>query len=318
MITIKDIAKQAGVSVSTASRALNNNARISEATKTKIKKIAAQNGYLPNYNAKNLTTGEANVVGVIFPADKQATQDNPFFIEMLRGINEALMRRSFVLSVAIGKTQTTLLQNVKSMVEQAQIKKFIFLYTEKNDQISQYLRRKKLNFVVIGQPEQENHDRFVDNDNINAAKAATEFMFANHQVKQLVFIQSEHEWQYEINRRTGYEQAMRANKLTPIIFKLPDVETTKSLNRFLQQHPTVDGIISTDDLRLISFYQAWQSQAVPSHKLPAICFNNSQLVKLLGSQVTTVDMLPQSLGNGAVAVLFDRRVTHKVVAYKIN
>ena len=66
MATIKDIAARAGVSVSTASRALNDNPRISEATREKIKKIAVEIGYHPNYAARNLTRGEANMVGLVF------------------------------------------------------------------------------------------------------------------------------------------------------------------------------------------------------------------------------------------------------------
>ncbi len=52
MATIKDIAKLAGVSISTASRALNDNPRISEATRTKVKQIAAELGYSPTTTPK--------------------------------------------------------------------------------------------------------------------------------------------------------------------------------------------------------------------------------------------------------------------------
>lgn len=67
MATIKDIAQKAGVSVSTASRALNHNPRISEKTRQRIATIAKELGYQPNYNAQNLTRGESNMVGIIFP-----------------------------------------------------------------------------------------------------------------------------------------------------------------------------------------------------------------------------------------------------------
>ena len=55
--TIKDIAQRAGVSVSTASRALNDNPRISQATRLKVKQVANELNYQPNYNAQNLTRG---------------------------------------------------------------------------------------------------------------------------------------------------------------------------------------------------------------------------------------------------------------------
>src|SRR5699024_5202066 len=112
--TIRDIAKKAGVSPSTASRALNNNSRISEATIKKVKKIADEMGYLPDYNAKNLTNGEANAVGVVFPVGSE-TASNPFFINILSGINSELFKRQYSLSVAIANTEEALLENVRSM-----------------------------------------------------------------------------------------------------------------------------------------------------------------------------------------------------------
>src|SRR5699024_688693 len=118
MLTIRDIAAKAGVSVSTASRALNNNPRISAATRKRIQALAAAEGYRPNYNAKNLTSGEANAVGVVFPTSDRNSTDNPFYIDILRGINTELMKRQYVLSVAISKTADDLLENVKAMVAQ--------------------------------------------------------------------------------------------------------------------------------------------------------------------------------------------------------
>ena len=67
MATIKDVAAAAGVSVSTASRALNDNPRISTATVAKVKAAAAQLNYQPNRLARTLSTGEARMVGAIFP-----------------------------------------------------------------------------------------------------------------------------------------------------------------------------------------------------------------------------------------------------------
>lgn len=316
MITIRDVAKKAGVSVSTASRALNNNARISAATKVKIKKIADELGYLPNYNAKNLTLGKANVVGVIFPPAAEDSQDNPFYIDMLRGINDELLLHNFVLSVAMGATDKKLLQNVKSMVQQAKIKSFVVLYTDRNDLVTKYLRQQQLNFVVIGQPESGSADRFVDNNNVAAGQAATDYLIQNFAVKDPLFVQSEYGWQYEVNRRQGYETSMRQNGFTPIIFELPKVNLSQSLARFLAANQQIDAVISTDDLGFISFYRAWQTIR-PQNEVPAICFNRSSLINLLGRKIATVDMLPKKLGSGAAELLFEQQ-SQKIIEYKIN
>ena len=90
MVTIKDIAKQAGVSVSTTSRALNDNPRISAETRERVKKIAAELGYQPNYTARNLTRGESNMVGLIFPVTEDTAPANPLHIDLMREVSTAL------------------------------------------------------------------------------------------------------------------------------------------------------------------------------------------------------------------------------------
>ena len=82
MVTIRTIAAKAGVSTSTASRALNDNPRISSKTRQHVKQIARELGYRPNFSARNLSRGEANIIGVVFPIpDAKTTQPaNPFHI----------------------------------------------------------------------------------------------------------------------------------------------------------------------------------------------------------------------------------------------
>ena len=102
MATIKDIAQKAGVSVSTASRALNHNPRISEKTRQQIATIAKEMGYQPNYNAQNLTRGESNMVGIIFPVTSDTAPANPFHIDLLRGISMALKPIHYEMVVDTG------------------------------------------------------------------------------------------------------------------------------------------------------------------------------------------------------------------------
>ena len=168
MATIKDIAARAGVSVSTASRALNDNPRISEATREKIKKIAVEIGYHPNYAARNLTRGEANMVGLVFPVTTDEAPANPFHIDLMRGIASALESRDYSMVVALAPTQEKLLRAVKSMALQSKIHNFLLFYTLEHDPVAAYLREHGYNFVVIGHPERHQNDRYVDNDNVAA------------------------------------------------------------------------------------------------------------------------------------------------------
>lgn len=83
--TLKQIAKELGVSVSTVSKALNDSPEISEATKIKIKEYATFKNYKPNSIAKNLKNQRTNTFGVILPNIL-----NPFFAKVFSGIEKKL------------------------------------------------------------------------------------------------------------------------------------------------------------------------------------------------------------------------------------
>ncbi|MFY9285571.1 MAG: LacI family DNA-binding transcriptional regulator, partial [Tissierellaceae bacterium] len=72
MVTIKDISKACGYSVSTVSKALNNSPEIGERTKELIRKTASEMGYLPNAAARLLKTNRSNNIGVLFVDEMQS------------------------------------------------------------------------------------------------------------------------------------------------------------------------------------------------------------------------------------------------------
>lgn len=300
MITIRDIAKRAGVSASTASRALNNNSRISEATIKKVKKIANEMGYLPDYNAKNLTNGEANAVGVVFPVGNE-TASNPFFINILSGINSELVKRQYSLSVAIANTKEGLLENVRSMVLQGKIKRFVLLYSKSNDIVSQFLRDKKLRFVVIGQPTLE-RDFYVDNNNVEAGITATKFLLNNLHVKNPVFVESARDWTYEQQRYQGFKKVSNENLVDFDKVKVSS-KNVESIDDFIFKHPQVDGIVSTDDFRGLRFLNHFK-RIYPKKDLSIVGFNKSFPAALVQSEFHSIDVFPEQMGIKTVILLF--------------
>ncbi|MEW9122953.1 MAG: LacI family DNA-binding transcriptional regulator [Thermotaleaceae bacterium] len=97
-VTIKDIAKLVGVSHTTVSRALNDSPLISEKTKVKIKAIASELQYTPNYNAKSLVLDKSYNVGLFFSTIKEGTSSS-FFHEVVRGVNH-ILHKEFSLIVS--------------------------------------------------------------------------------------------------------------------------------------------------------------------------------------------------------------------------
>ncbi|WP_100406446.1 LacI family DNA-binding transcriptional regulator [Bacillus solitudinis] len=102
-ITIKDIAKQAGVSYSTVSKALRNSPLVKEPTKKKIIRIAEQLGYQPNIVARSLVQKKSYTVGVVWPTIERVAPS-----KLITIINEQLEEHSYTTLLSINKLESAI------------------------------------------------------------------------------------------------------------------------------------------------------------------------------------------------------------------
>lgn len=308
--TIKDIAQKTNVSPSTVSRALNGNSRISKETVTKIKKMASEMEYYPNYAAQNLTRGDANIVGIVFPVTSRDAPANPFHIDLMRGASSALTPMHYEMLVAISATEKELLSSVKSMVNQAKVHNFLIFYAVKNDPITAYLRKKKLNFVIIGDPSDNSGDRYVDNNNVAAGEAAAKCLIDNYHVLHPLFIQSSKKWPYETSRLKGYQQYLKQNGYDGNVWV---DNSSQTIDDFLKNHAKIDGIVCADDILFAKLNSSLQK-----FKLPTVCFNSSRLMGMILGDSEKIDMQPRELGQEAVKLLFNQNAHQKIVNFKFS
>ena len=104
MVIISDISKQAGVSVSTVSKVLNNNTKISPDTRDRVLKVVDEMGYVPDEAARKLRLGVrsrkrlTSNVGVI--ACGRHIFRNPYYTELLEALGEELVRRNYHMEFA--------------------------------------------------------------------------------------------------------------------------------------------------------------------------------------------------------------------------
>lgn len=94
-ITIKDIAREVGMSVSTVSRALAGDKNIRSETRDKVVEVAIRLGYRPNPVARNLKSGKSNTIGVIVPE-----MVTPFASEIVAGIQEIMYPAGIKVMIA--------------------------------------------------------------------------------------------------------------------------------------------------------------------------------------------------------------------------
>ena len=132
-VTIKDVAKAAGVSPSTVTRVIQNKSTISDETKKRVRKAMKELNYHPNLNARSLVSSYTQVIGLVLPDDSDAFYQNPFFPSVLRGIAQVASENHYAIQIATGKDEKERLKAISQMVYGKRVDGLIFLYAEEED-----------------------------------------------------------------------------------------------------------------------------------------------------------------------------------------
>lgn len=319
MVTIKDVAALAGVSTSTASRAMHHNKVISDETKQLVFNAMKELGYEPNYAARNLANKTSNTIGVILPVAGPAIFQNPFFMEILRGINQECNERQYMVTIATGDTNEELVENVATMVKRGRIQNFILLYSKMNDPVVDYLHEQKIGYTVVGKPVvYENETPYVDNDNILAAKDATEHLIAvGHD--QIAFVYNNEEQLFNLDRFTGFRRALRLAGLTKeYTFNVAEgllADGRASFDVWLKEHPQVSAFVTSDDIIGLMVQQAINGSAHTTRQI--VSFNNSLFSQMSSPAFSSIDIHAKQLGIEAVVLMMKYIESKDVLVSKI-
>ena len=307
-ITVKDVAKKAGVATSTVSRVINNHPSISEETKRKVRKVMDELGYTPNLAARNLGKKTASAIGVVLPPlNTKERLGNPFYLETIETINEEARKFNMSVAVASARDFETLLANVERMHRQKQVDGFILTYSDKFDPIITYLVNEKIPFTLIGQPyTQEEQIVYVDNDNQLLGKQATDHLIEKGHERILFITNTTHENLY-FERYFGYQKALMMANLP--LFPVVSFEETQDYPEFLEvlKDTQATALVVIDDLFAVRIIQLVHllGYKVPDD-LSVISFNNSIFTTLTHPYLTSIDIDVASLGSIATQQLMSQ------------
>lgn len=116
MVSMKDIARECGVSVATVSKALNDYSDIGEATRKRVHEVAKRLGYFPNSSARALKTNRTYNLGVLFVDEANSGLTHDFFSQILESFKVTAQSRGYDLTFTsshISNRETTYLEHCK-------------------------------------------------------------------------------------------------------------------------------------------------------------------------------------------------------------
>jgi len=200
--TIKDIAKTAGISYSSVSRALNGLKGVSEQTRQEIQKIAEEMEYTPNAVARGLVQKQTGTLGLILPDIA-----NPFYPEIARGVEERASLAGYNTFLCntnydLSKEESYLLNLLEKRVDG-------IILAPVSSQSNLFEKRKHMPvpFVYLGNTPERTKYSFVLTDNVRGGYLATRTLIEKG-YRRIGFISGDDEESPVGGRFTGFKEAM--------------------------------------------------------------------------------------------------------------
>ncbi len=151
-VTIKDVAKEADVAVSTVSRVISNSSRISIKTKLKVWDAIKKLDYKPNQMARSLATQKTNILAVILPQWVNGSFSNMFFMQIFKGVSSCAKDRGYFVMYAFKEEDD---DNWMSKFVQSNFVEGILLFHEADDiDYIDYLKKIEFPFVSVSVPKE--------------------------------------------------------------------------------------------------------------------------------------------------------------------
>lgn len=310
-LTIKDIAKQFSVSISTVSKALNDSYEISEATKEKIQKYAKAHNYKPNFNALSLKNRSTKTIGVIMP-----TMLNYFFAQVFKGIEKTALEQGYKVITCISNQSFVKEQEIIEMLSNGSIDGFLLSMAKETELKNSYTHFKETiengtPIVMFDRvPTSIACDKVVT-DNVNSASNTVEFLYKKGH-KKIAFISTISNLNIGAQRLIGYKKGLEKvglpfdENLVLNILEKDYKKYVKQVKPFVKDND-IDAVIATGESVAVSAMKAIKKSGKKIPKdVAVIAFSNGILSRHSSPKMTTISQHGEQMGIKATQILIDK------------
>ena len=211
--TLKTLAKQLGLSVTTVSRALKNGPEVRPNTIAKVRAMAADIGYVPNLNGVKLKTGKTFTIYAMLRAPSAEVVGDAGSIALLHGMHSALASTPYSLTAVPLINADDDLAAVRRIVDSDLADGIIFDHTRPQDMRIKFLLEHDVPVVSFGRTELFSEHAYFDIDNQHASYQATALLLERGH-RRIALIDPELDYLFARHRLAGYRQALVENGLS--------------------------------------------------------------------------------------------------------
>ena len=173
--TLKDVARICGVSIATASRALNDKGEVNSETRKRVLAVAEELGYVPNSLAKGLWSGKTKIVGVLV-----TTIENPFYANVVSGIERVLSDYGYnILLSSSHEDPEREMEAVRVLLEQ-RVDGLVLAPVQSSPAVVEFLNKNRVPFVLVGRNIPDDTNFVVCDDQLIGQMAAEHLIKKGH------------------------------------------------------------------------------------------------------------------------------------------
>jgi DNA-binding LacI/PurR family transcriptional regulator len=248
--TLDEVARVAGVSRATASRAINGGNRVSPAARAAVDAAVRSLGYTPNPAARSLVTRRTDSVALVVPEPDERVFTDPFFVHTLRSVNRVLAPRDLQLVLLLARPGDEERRMLRYLGRR-HIDGAIVVSHHSGDRLAEHLASLNLPCAFVGRPwTGADKVAYVDTDNAAGARLATERL-VDRGCRRIATIAGPADMAAGIDRLEGWRSAVRDAGLPDDAVANGDFTERggqDAATELLAQHPDLDGLVVASDL----------------------------------------------------------------------
>lgn len=304
-MTIKDVAREAGVSVATISRVLNNSEAVSEATKEKVMDAVKKTGYQQNLLGRHLRCNKTNIILVMLTSIV-----NSYCAKLVHSIDDEARKHGYSIMICATDNDSETEQRYINFLKNKFVDGIIIINTTMDEK---EIAELSSSFPVVQCSEytDDQNTPYVTIDNKSAAYDAVTYLI-NNGCKRIMHISVNNNCMSSKERLEGYKQALKDNGIkydeNLVIYGNYGYRNSHEITSsyFDDNDVTVDGIFAISDKMAAG---AITSVIERGYKVPddvmVIGFDNTDITYIYNPTITTIAQPYRKIGTAAVKMLLD-------------
>ncbi|MFT7561874.1 MAG: DNA-binding LacI/PurR family transcriptional regulator [Flavobacteriales bacterium] len=307
-VTMDDIARLAGVSKPTVSRVLSNHPNVSAKTRKKVLSVTSAKGYSINRHAQRLRAKQSNAIAVIldFPSYGGAGVSDPFILDLLSGVNHALIKSGKDLLLT-SPPENDSLAYYQTLSSSKGADGLIFLGRGLREELLNELSHTDIPFVVWGSKIDESPFCCIGSDGFVGGVKAGEYLI-NKGRRNILFVgDTRHKEIYA--RRAGLQHAVNESPYDIVVRDLAasnfdDERTFQAALTLTQSDNCPDALFAFSDTAAMAFMSAFRiSGRSAPQDFNVVGYNNIRLAQYFYPPITTIEQDTELAGKFLVQAL---------------